>query len=90
MLGVQSGAHVTVSDKQAQWLAAYALGLAVADNVEDAATDLIEKTDADMELLELARAHLQALDVADPASRRRASELLTEAASLIRRALPPS
>jgi hypothetical protein len=79
-----------VSDERAQWLAAYALGLAVADNLEDAATDLIEKADADIELLELARGHLQRIEVADPASRRRATELLTEAASLIRRTLPPS
>lgn len=76
-------------DEDAQWLAAYALGLAVARNFQHAAADLVEQADGKAELLELARGHVQRMDVGDPASRRRATDLLTEAATLARRTLPP-
>lgn len=78
-----------MSDDRTYWLAAYALGLAVAGNLEGAVLDLSKQADGDAGLLDDARAHLSAMDIGDAASRRRAGQLLTDAATHVRRTLPP-
>jgi hypothetical protein len=78
-----------VADERADWLAAYALGLVVAGNLDDAVADLVEQAGHDAEVLDVARGHLQQIDIGDAASRRRATDLLTEATAVARRTSPP-
>jgi hypothetical protein len=52
-----------VADKRVRWLAAYALGLAIAGNLEDAVADRSAQADGDAAGLDAARGHLDMMDV---------------------------
>lgn len=68
------------------WLAAYTLGLAISAHGNDGVDELVQLAQADTELLDAAAARVHGLAVGDHAARRRAFELLTEAAASSRRA----
>lgn len=67
------------------WLAAYTLGLAISAHGTDPVEELRQLAEGDAELLETAAARVHGLAVGDHAARRRAFELLTEAAASSRR-----
>lgn len=75
---------VAVTD-QVDWLAAYALGLAISAQHTALVDELLQLAERDAELLDAAAARVHALAVGDRAARRRAFELLTEAAASSRR-----
>lgn len=75
-----------MAKQDANWLAAFALGMAFSgvDDDESCIQRLIEAANNNPDLVEMARGHVLGVDVGDQATRRRAFDLLDHAATRLR------
>lgn len=79
------GSNVDASDR-VNWLAAYTLGLAISGHDNDPVEELLRLAENDTELLDAAAARVHGLAVGDHAARRRAFQILSDAATSSRQA----